>query len=133
MGARGNAHGTSDRIGCSEPLLARASLACLGAADWTAQRRLQTSLRERQAATISPLSTVVIERKEAVAAECPNRPLITLLRQAQVVLLATNTLIPLHLGMPDAEPYLLSTAWLPKRPLRHRLMLLRAVVTFSIL
>jgi DNA-binding GntR family transcriptional regulator len=39
-------------------------------------------------------------------AACPNRSLITLLRQTQILILATNRLIPLYLGMPDREPFL---------------------------
>jgi len=36
---------------------------------------------------------------------CPNRSLIKLLRQSQTLVLATNRLIPLYLGMPPSEPF----------------------------
>ena len=38
-------------------------------------------------------------------AACPNRTLVTLMRQTQTLILATNQLIPLYLGMPSAEPF----------------------------
>ena len=38
-------------------------------------------------------------------AACPNRTLVTLMRQTQMLILATNQLIPLYLGMPSAEPF----------------------------
>ena len=38
-------------------------------------------------------------------AACPNRSLVTLLRQTQTLVLATNRLIPLYLGMPSNEPF----------------------------
>jgi len=37
---------------------------------------------------------------------CPNRSLVNLMRQAQTLILATNQLIPLYLGMPASEPFL---------------------------
>jgi len=36
---------------------------------------------------------------------CPNRSLISLLQQAQTLILSTNALIPLYLGMPSDEPF----------------------------
>ena len=38
-------------------------------------------------------------------AACPNRSLVTLMRQTQTLVLATNRLIPLYLGMPSNEPF----------------------------
>ncbi len=38
-------------------------------------------------------------------AACPNRSLVTLMRQTQTLVLATNRLIPLYLGMPTSEPF----------------------------
>jgi DNA-binding GntR family transcriptional regulator len=38
---------------------------------------------------------------------CPNRSLIGLVRQSQMLVLATNRLMPLYLGMPKIEPFLL--------------------------
>jgi DNA-binding GntR family transcriptional regulator len=38
-------------------------------------------------------------------AACPNRSLLSLMRQTQTLILATNQLIPLYLGMPDSEPF----------------------------
>lgn len=38
--------------------------------------------------------------------DCPNRTLIGSLRQCQTLVLATNRLIPLYLGMPKSEPFL---------------------------
>jgi DNA-binding GntR family transcriptional regulator len=38
-------------------------------------------------------------------AACPNLSLVTLLRQTQMLVLATNRLIPLYLGMPGSEPF----------------------------
>jgi DNA-binding GntR family transcriptional regulator len=36
---------------------------------------------------------------------CPNRSLVSLMRQTQTLILATNQLLPLYLGMPNSEPF----------------------------
>lgn len=41
-----------------------------------------------------------------LTADCPNRELVTAVRQSQMLVLATNRLIPLYLGMPSSEPFL---------------------------
>lgn len=87
--------------------------ALLNAAPHLARDRLK-EMREdlRQAERKYPdLSAADIARYEddlhiECTQACPNRPLISALRQSQLPVLATNRLLQIYLGMPALEPFL---------------------------